>query len=424
MTPAETRRRETDPELVTHAEPAKKSDFDFALPKPAKISRARAFASGAIFVIVLAAVFVMSYLPVYRDKQSLVAAAHRSETKTWRVEVVTPTAIASDRSLTLPGSMSALEETVIYPRASGYVRKWNVDIGDKVKEGDTLAEIDTPEVDHQITQAKAQLAQAEAGLELAKANAAFSKQNVARYEKLAPEGVASQQEFEKARVQADVDEASVTVARSNVEAQRANLQRLAQMKSFAHVVAPFAGSIVERNVARGALVTAGNASPLFRLAANDPVRVFVQVPQDVAPGVAVGSKAIVKVREFAGREFEGQLARAAGALDSSTRTMNVEVRVPNPKGELLAGMYAEVSLSLPTPHRVFAVPATALLNDAKGLRVAVLGADNHVRWVTVVVERDTGATVEIASGVDGTERVVKLASVELAEGQLVEIAKK
>jgi RND family efflux transporter MFP subunit len=349
--------------------------------------------------------------------------AKGQETKTARVEVMVPAVASSQRSLTLPGSVRALEETVVYPRASGYVRKWYFDIGEKVKEGDLLAEIDTPEVDQQIAQARAQLSQAEAGLVLAKANAAFSRQNVQRYQKLAPAGVASQEEFEKTRAQADVDEANVTVANANVEAQRANLKRLAQVKSFDRVLAPFSGAITERNVDRGALVTAGNSSPLFRLAAADPARIFVQVPQNVAPGITVGAAAIVKVREFPGHDFEGKLAHAAGALDSSTRTMTVEVRVPNTKGELLAGMYAEVALSLPIPHHVFSVPPTALLNDARGLRVAVVGADARIRWLPVVVERDTGSTIEIATGIDGSERVVKLASAALEDNQLVEVVR-
>jgi RND family efflux transporter MFP subunit len=323
----------------------------------------------------------------------------------------------------LPGSVRALEETVLYPRASGYIRKWYFDIGEKVKEGELLAEIDNPEVEQQIAQARAQLSQAEAGLVLANANASFSKQNLHRYEKLAPAGVASQEEFEKARAQADVDDANVTVANANVEAQRANLKRLGQMKAFDRVIAPFSGTITERNVARGALVTAGNASPLFRLAAIDPARVFVQVPQDAAPAISVGAQAIVKVREFPGRTFEGKIAHSAGALDSSTRTMTIEVRVPNPKSELMAGVYAEVALSLTVPHRTFAIPATALVNDAKGLRVAIVGSDERIRWRPVVIERDTGATIEVATGIDGSEQVVKLANAALKENQLVEVAR-
>lgn len=423
MTVPQRSHRESHAKLVGETDSPQGSDLGFALPGPAKISRTRAVALGLAAAGILGAIFVASYWPVHRSQRTLARAAEGQDKKVLRVETTTPARSSSNRSLSLPGSVRALEETVVYPRASGYVRKWHVDLGDKVKEGDLLAEIDTPEVDQQFAQARAQLAQAEAGLALATANASFSQQNFERYEKLAPKGIASQEEFEKTRAQADVDTANVTVAKANVEAQRANLQRLAQMKSFARVTAPFGGTIVERNVGRGALVTAGNASPLFRISAVDPARVFVQVPQDVAPSVTPGTHAIVKVREFAGRSFEGELSRSAGALDPATRTMTIEVHVPNPKGDLLVGMYAEVLLNLPTPHAIYVIPATALFNDAQGLRVAVVDAESRIRLRPIVIERDTGATLEIASGLDGSEKIVKLAHVELVEGMQVEVAR-
>jgi membrane fusion protein, multidrug efflux system len=415
--------RKTETDVVDGEDAAKHHDLGFALPPPAKVSRGRVILVAAVVTAVLGGAFAASYLPMHSQRRALEAAAKGQDAPIVRVEVVKPTEGSSQRSLVLPGSVRALEDTVVYSRASGYVRKWHFDIGAKVKEGDLLAELDTPEVDQQIEQARAQLAQAEAGLVLAKANAGFSQQNLQRYQKLAPAGVASQEEFEKTRAQADVDDANVTVANANVEAQRANLRRLMQLKSFGRVLAPFSGTIVERTVGRGALVTAGSSSPLFRIAAADPARVFVQVPQDVAPSISVGAKAAVKVREFPGRDFPGELAHAAGALDASTRTMTIEVRVPNPKRELLAGMYAEVALSLPAPHRVFTLPATALLNDAQGLRIAAVSADSRIHWIPIVIERDTGSTIEIASGLDGSERVVKLASAGLPEGQAVEVTR-
>ena len=197
--------------------------------------------------------------------------------------------------------------------------------------------------------------------------------------------------------------------------------RLGQLKSFARVTAPFGGTITQRTIETGSLVTAGNATPLYKIAAMDPARVFVQVPQDVAVGVRADVPATVTLREYPGHKFEGKVTRAAGELDPASRTMNTEVRVPNPKGELIAGMYAQVALTLPSSHRVFAVPATALLNDAKGSRVVVVDAESKVHLVPVVVERDTGSSIEIASGIDGGTRVVKLASSELSEGKIVEV---
>ncbi len=397
-------------------------DLGFSLPEPRRLTPTRALAIAACALVVLGVAFVIGWLPRHRARAALEAETKDAEVSVPRVVVIKPKPLASDRAIVLPGSIQPLEETVVYPRASGYVRKWSVDIGDKVAEGALLAEIDTPELDQQLAQARAQLAQAEAGMIQAQANAAYSKTNAARYERLAPAGVASQQELEKEKAQATVDEANVAVAKANVAAQHANIERLVQLKSFARVTAPFGGTITARMIDRGALVTAGNATPLFRLAATDPVRVFVQAPQDVATVVRVETPAHVTVREFAGRVFDGKIAHAAGALDPTTRTMMTEIRVPNPNGELLAGMYAQVSLTLPTPHRVYEVPATALMSDAKGVRVATVGPGGAIHLLPVAIERDTGATVELASGLDGTERIVKIADVELTEGRVVEAA--
>lgn len=399
-------------------------DLGFSLPEEAKLSRTRAVAIGVIAVLVLGGGFLFGWLPRRHAQRALAAETQTTEAARLRVEVIAPKLASSDRALLLPGNVQALEETTLYARATGYVRKWNADIGDKVKEGAVLAEIDTPELDQQLDEAKAQLARAEASIVQAKANHSFSKQTLERAQNMAQQGVASTQELDQRRTEAQVADANVTVAMAAVDAQRANVRRLQQTKAFAHVIAPFAGTVTQRTVERGALVTAGTGNPLYKVAATDPVRVFIQVPQDVAPTVRPDLSAQVTVREFAGRAFEGKVARAAGALDPTTRTMTTEVRVPNPKNELLGGMYAQVALTLPTPHRVYELPATAVLNDMHGLRVAVVTPENTLHLVKVVVERDTGPTVQIATGLDGTERVVKLASADLTEGRPVDVAGK
>jgi len=373
--------------------------------------------------VLLAAAFLSGYLPRHNAKAELAAGVRAEAESAPRVEVVRPTVTSSDRAIVLSGSVRPLEETVLYPRANGYVAKWLVDIGDKVKEGQTLAEIETPELDQELDQARAQLAQASAGVTQADANREFSQANLERFKQLVPAGVASQQDLDKTQAQSQVDSASVKVAQSAVQVQTANIRRLLQLKSFAHVVAPFAGTVTARNVERGSLVSSGNATPLFKVAILDPVRVFVQVPQDAASGVQNDLAAKVSTREYPGRVFEGKVSRSSGALDQNTRTMLVEVRVPNPKNELLAGMYAEVALTLPSSHRVFEVPATALLNDAKGLRVALVDAGDTLRLVPVVVERDTGATVQISSGLTADARVVKLSSADMVDGKRVEVRK-
>jgi membrane fusion protein (multidrug efflux system) len=396
-------------------------ELGFDLPAPASISKVRAVAVGGGVLAVLAAAFVFGYLPGRQQRAALAEATDVAGKAVEHVEVVTPKVGASDRALSLPGSVQPLEETVLYARASGYVRKWYVDIGDKVTEGQVLADVETPELDQELDQARAQLAQAQAALLQSKANRQLSIANLDRYKTLAPAGVVSQAELDQRQAQAQVDEATVGVSQAAIAAQEANMRRLSQLKSFSHVVSPFGGTVTQRWVEIGALVTAGNGQPLYKVAAMDPARVFTQVPQDVAGGVRVDLPAKVTVREYPGRTFDGKVARAAGELDPVTRTMNTEVRVANADGALMAGMYAEVALTLPSPHRVFELPATALSSDSHGQRVALVDAESKIHLVPVVVERDTGPSIEIASGLTGSERVVKLASSDLVEGKLVDV---
>jgi membrane fusion protein (multidrug efflux system) len=396
-------------------------ELGFDLPPPASVSKMRAVVLVAIALGVLGAAFVFGYLPGHQQRTALAEATEVAGKAVQRVEVVTPKVGASDHALSLPGSVQPLEETVLYARASGYVRKWYVDIGDKVTEGQVLADVETPELDQELDQARAQLAQVQASLLQSKANRQLSMVNLERYKQLAPAGVVSQAELDQHQAQAQVDEATVTVSQANIAAQEANMRRLSQLKSFSHVVSPFGGTVTQRWVEIGALVTAGNGQPLYKVAAMDPARVFTQVPQDVAASVHADLAAKVTVREYPGRTFDGKVARAAGELDAVTRTMNTEVRVANADGALIAGMYAEVALTLPSPHRVFVLPATALATDSHGQRVAVVDAESKIHLVPVVVERDTGPTIEIASGLTGTEQVVKLASADLTEGKLVDV---
>ncbi|MDB4933863.1 MAG: putative Co/Zn/Cd efflux system rane fusion protein [Labilithrix sp.] len=408
---------------VLHGEHVKEhpphGDLGFDLPSPAKVNATRVIAFAAIAAVLVAAAFLLAWLPKRHAQRELAEATKNNDTATLRVQVVAPKVKSSDRSMALPGSVQPLEETVVYPRSSGYVGKWHADMGDKVEAGAVLVEIDTPEIDQQLDQARAQLVQSQAALVQATANRDFSVTTLERYKKLTPQGVASQQELDQKQSQSLVDEANVKVAQAAIEAQKANVRRLVQMKSWGRVTAPFAGTVNGRMIERGALVSP--TTPLYKISNVDPVRVFVQVPQDVAPSVRTDVPAQVTVREFAGRTFEGKVARAAGSLDPASRTMNTEIRVPNPKGELLGGMYAQVALTLPSPHRVFEVPATAVMNDAKGMRIAVVGPDSKLKLVPVVVERDTGPTIELATGITEGDRVVKLGSAELADGTRVEV---
>jgi len=400
---------------------ADEPNLGFGLPSARRIPARRIVRVGLIVLAILAVAFAVGYLPRRSQRAALTAAAESSRRALMHVEVISPKVGASQRDLQLPGTVQPLQETVVLARASGYVRAWHTDIGDKVKKGQVLAEIDTPELDQELSQARAQLKQARASLAQANANRDLAKANLTRAQRLAPAGIVSKAELEQRTAQAEVGEANVAVASANVAAQEANIRRLDELKAFATLTAPFAGTVTQRNVEVGSLVAAGNPQQLFRIAATDPVRVFVQVPQDVAPGVRAGVPAKVSVREYPRRTFEGEVMRAAGELDTSTRTMTTIIRVPNQDGALLPGMYAEVALTLPLPHQVFELPSTALMNDARGQRVAVVDAENKIHLVPVVVERDKGATIEIASGLHGGEKVAKLGSAAFVDGMTVDV---
>jgi membrane fusion protein (multidrug efflux system) len=275
----------------------------------------------------------------------------------------------------------------------------------------------------QLAQARAQLAQARAAVKQANAQRDFSKSNTTRFESLADQQLVARSQVEQTQAQAATDEANVSSAQSNVAAQEANVRRLTDQVSFARVLAPFAGTVTTRAIDRGALVRDGDPTPLFTIVAIDPVRIFIDVPQSIAPSVRAETPATVTVREYAARVFTGKVTRSAGALDPEARTMTTEIQVPNPDGALLPGMYVQAQLTLSAPHRVLELPSTALYNDAQGVRVATVDAANKAHFVPIVIERDTGATIQIASGLTGDERVIKIAVPALVEGDPVEPSK-
>ncbi len=412
---------EDDPRLRDPTSPPNPGhDLGFELPPPASLSPTRVVLLCTCAVGAIGIAFLVAWLPRHKAQSSLAQETNAAELNGARVNVVKPKVMTSDRALVLPGTVAPLASITINSRANGFVKKWYADIGDHVKENELLAELDTPELDQQIAQSRAQLMQTQANVQQAIANADFSKANLARYELLTAQGLAAQQDLDQKRAQAKVDQASVAVANANVEAQRSSLGQLEQQKGFARVLAPFGGTITSRTVDVGALVTGGTGTPLYTLVAVDPARVFVPVPQDVAPSLRVGAPAEVLLREYPSQKFQGTITRSAGVLDPSTRTMNTEVRVPNGDNKLIAGMYAEVSLSLPNPHKVFEIPATAVFNDAKGVRLALVGDGNHVKMTKVVLERDTGSTVLVSSGIDESSRVVSIARAEIGDGTLVD----
>jgi RND family efflux transporter MFP subunit len=401
------------PDHPTH-EP---EDLGFTLPPPARASR-----TGVLITLALLIGGAFAFGWSQRSKANSRVELPAAGTRATRVEVTRPQVVESDRALSLPATVRALEQTKIYPRVTGYVRRWLVDIGDKVTAGQLLAEIDTPELDAQLSQARAQLAQAQSAVKQVMAQRDYSKSNTQRYESLADQKLVSKSQVEQTQAQASTDEASVVSAQSNVVAQQANVRRLIDTQGFSRVVAPFAGTITARNIERGDLVSESKTLELYTLVAIDPIRVMVDVPQNVAAAVKAGSEASLVVREYPGRKFVGKVTRAAGALDPDLHTMTTEIQVPNPDGALLPGMYVQAALTFPVPHRVVEIPATALYSDAQGLRVAVVDAQQKLHFVPITIERDTGATLHVATGLSGDERIVTIAVAGLVEGDPLEVA--
>lgn len=392
-------------------------DLGFALPPPPRGSR-----TGVVIAlaVVVGGGFAFGYL---RKSHSSAAGSTdvAGDTKVPQVEVVKPTLLSSDQALALPGVIKPLEETKLFARASGYVRAWHADIGDKVTEGQVLVEIDTPEVAAELAQARAQLLAARATVKQAAAQRDYSKSNSARYTTLADQQLVSRSQVEETSAKAATDEATVAAAESTVAAMEANVRRLVELQGFNKVVAPFAGTIITRSVERGALVQTGASTPMFTLVATDPVRIFVDVPQTIAPSVKTDTPATITVREYAGKQFAGKVTRSAGALDEELHTMTTEIQVPNPDGALLPGMYVQATITLPTPHQVLEIPSTALYSDADGLRVATVDAQHRVKFAKINVERDTGATLQIATGLTGSEQIIKIAVPSLRDGDPVTI---
>lgn len=328
------------------------------------------------------------------------------------VEVVSPKASADADEIALPGSTSAFNDTPIYARTSGYVKHWYVDIGTRVKKGQLLATIETPELDQQLQQARADLENAEANLQLAKITAA-------RWQHLLETDSVSHQETDQAVSDLHSKQALVNSGKANVE-------RLEQLQAFERVTAPFDGVVTARNTDIGALVQAGdNSGPkeLFHMAAIQTLRVYVAVPEIYAAFVKNGEPAKLTLDAFPGETLTGTIVRNADAIDATSRTLNVEVDVPNPTGRLLPGAYAFVHLRVPPHPGSVAIPSNALLFRAEGLRVGVV-RNGHVELTPIVIGQDYGSTVEVISGLSPRDTVVVNPSDSLANGAAVQLIAK
>lgn len=367
----------------------------------------------------LAGLFLLGYLPKRAAQERLVVEARELASAVPEVKVVRPKRRERAPAIKLPATLAADEQTTVYARAGGYVRRRLVDLGDRVEAQQALAEIDTPELDRELEQARATVAERAAARVLAEASRDLARSTLLRHQLLAARKLTSRSDLEHFEAEARVNDAKVQVAEAEQRAQEASLNRLAQLKAFATVRAPFAGTITARTVERGALVVAGTGSPLFELARLDPLRITVDVPQRWVTGVASGRPAKLTVGEYPGRQFEAKVARTAGRVDPKTRTLRAELDVENAKGALMPGMYGSVELTLGETPKPFVIPASAVLNGKGGTQVAAVDVAGNVRFRKIVIERDDGAEMEIASGLDGTEVLVANPAPSLIEGAVV-----
>ena len=362
---------------------------------------------GVILILLIAgAVTIASKLG---EKKALAAETERLATPS--VSVVHPTQEQSHEELVLPATVQAYKESPIYARTNGYVLRWYKDIGSHLNKGDLLADIDTPEVDQELLQARATRQQIQAQLGLAKSSAE-------RWQNLSKSDSVSQQEV-------DQQVSGYQQAQANLAASDASVRRLEQMESFKHVYAPFSGVLTKRNIDVGALINAGNTGSdkeLFDVAQVDPLRVYVNVPQTYSPAIRIGMKAFLEQREYPGQTFEGKVVRTSEVIDPSTRTLLSEIDVPNPGGKILPGSYAQVHFAakIDAPH--LTVPINTLLFRPEGPRAAVVDSDNKVHLRAVSIGRDYGSSVEVVGGLQPSDQVIVNPADSLEDGQQVNIA--
>ncbi|MDX3965374.1 MAG: efflux RND transporter periplasmic adaptor subunit [Bradyrhizobium sp.] len=392
---------------------------------PGKAARPRrryggAWLGGAMFLLLASGLGVGGWRH-YQAARDLAVSAEQIRTAVPEVRVATVRASGEFTKVTLPATTTAFEAANIFARASGYIEKRYVDIGDHVKKGDLLAEITAPELDQQIAQAQATLAQNQAALQQAQASRELADVTNTRDSNLVKQGWLTAQQGDNDRLTLRAQQAAVSVAQSNITAQEAQIRVLQQEKAYQRVVAPFDGVITQRNVDNGSLVQAGSTF-MFTLMHSNVIRTQVFVPQDEAFGVAPGVEAEIHVPEIPDRAFPGKVTRIATALQPGSRTLLTEIDVPNPDGALNPGIYCTVELSIPRKTPSMSIPADALVFDQNGLHVAVV-RNGTVHLQKVSIARDFGTSVEVREGVRPGEQVVLNPAVNLAEGSQVAIRK-
>jgi RND family efflux transporter MFP subunit len=392
---------------------------------PTDLPKVRTGSVILVAIVVLfcfAGLFALGWFPrQHRIEQS--EADARDQDARPVVDVVQPQRKSKGFDLWLPADVRAMQETPIFPRTNGYLKRWTADVGDRVKKDQLLAEIDSPEVDAQLNQSKAQLEQLKATVGKAEADLNLANVTLKRYleaQKNSPGSVTAQDIDEK---QSAYDDAASALkqAKANVVAGEADVQRLTVLQGFEKISAPFDGIITTRNYDVGQLLSSGNTAAgteLYRVQQTDTLRTFVNVPQSYITSIKLGQEAFLSVRNYAGKEFKGVIARSTGAVDPTTRTLRYEVDVPNKDGALFAGMYGQVRINVSPEAPPIVVPTSAIVFDAEGTRVGIVESDK-VHFKKVTLGRDYGTEVEIASGLVGDESVISNPGLRTTEGSEV-----
>jgi RND family efflux transporter MFP subunit len=375
-------------------------------PPPVKGNRLFTFLIGGVIVLVILGAFTL----IQRRTQYHALAEETEARAIPTVAVIHPTAEVAQEDLVLPGTLQAYVESPIYARTNGYLKKWYHDIGSRVPKGELLADIDTPEIDQQLSQARADL-------NTSQANANLSRITSARYQDLIKTDGVSKQEVDNAV--GDYEAKAATVKSSE-----ANVRRLEELESFKHVYAPFSGVITKRNIDTGTLINAGNGGAqqeLFTLAQTDPIRVYVSVPETYSPSVRSGLGAFLELTQYPGQHFQGKVVRTAESIDPNSRTLLTEVDVPNRSAQLFPGGYAQVHLQVKVAASRVQVPVNALLFRAEGLRAVVVDANHKTHLRQLTIGRDFGTTLEVLQGLEPNDWIVVNPADSLDEGQDVRV---
>jgi RND family efflux transporter MFP subunit len=368
------------------------------------LRRAKFIVGGIVSALLIGAVIVL----IMRSfRASALEASTTLHAKRY-VATIMPKANADGQPLTLPGTLLGVIEATVYARSNGYVARWVKDIGSSVKKGELLAEIAAPEIDQELTQAESARAQVAASVSLAKSTSD-------RWQALRQKDAVTQQDL-------DERQSAYNQAAANLAAADANVGRLQKLQGFNQVVAPFDGVVTRRNIDVGDLVNAGNGGTgqaLFAVAQIDPLRLYVYVPQAYASQIKIGDAVTITLAGRVNEQYQGTVARTARAIDTATRTMQVEIRVPNPTGALIAGSYVQVTLPIGVDAKALVVPTNVLLFRPEGTRVALVDANGRVHLTLVQLGIDFGTSVEVLSGLNVTDRVVQNPPDSLADGDVV-----